>query len=421
VDQDGYAVAIDSAEAWTPSPDDTTRIALSPGAHRVELSGLATNCAVSGENPRTVPIVQDDTSGVQFDVVCAPAGGLQVFVITSPGDPDPDGYFFALNDGPRSWIPVTTGLWFPLLAPGDYEITLSDVAPNCRLSGPGPVPVASDSVTTINVNVVCGPLVAMPPGHDLALQASGPEEIYLLSADGSRFVNLSNNPEDDLHPSWSPDGQRIAFASGHYVSGPNPRLVRHIYVMNADGSGRTQLTNGDPEKNEREDHPAWSPDGTRIAYSGGGIFVMNPDGTGVTRLTDADDVQPAWSPDGGRIAFSRGYHDIYVMNADGSGLTQLTSGAGSDRSPAWSPDGRKIAFQRGVSIYVMNFDGTGVTQLTFGFAAEAPAWSPDGKKIAYYLERNRVYLMNVDGSGEVPLTPTFETGSWVPEAPAWRP
>ena len=77
------------------------------------------------------------------------------------------------------------------------------------------------------------------------------------------------------------------------------------------------------------------------------IYVMNADGSGLTRLTNnsAHDYEPAWSPDGAKITFYSdrdGNYDIYVI--DGSGLANLTNNSSKDRYPAWSPDGAKIAF-----------------------------------------------------------------------------
>lgn len=240
-------------------------------------------------------------------------------------------------------------------------------------------------------------------------------EIFLMNADGSSQVNLTNAPgENDDSPAWSPDGRRIAFETD---LDSFPHEWNDIFTINADGSGRTNLTKAPAEL---AGTPAWSPDGRKIAYSsglGGSIVVMNADGSGRTQLTNspAGDYRPAWSPDGGKIAFTRGYFEsseIFVMNADGSGQAKLTT-YGYDSLPSWSPDGTKIAFQSGFpasDIFVMNADGTGQTRITNNAVPDGwPVWSPDGTKIAFDTLRGsprnyEIFVMNADGSGQTNLT-----------------
>ena len=175
----------------------------------------------------------------------------------------------------------------------------------------------------------------------------GNSEIYSMNADGTGQTNLTHNPALDYGPAWSPDGSRIAFTSDRDASNGYD-----VFVMNADGSGVVNLSH-----NPGLDWaPAWSPDGSKIAFTsyragGGEIFVMNADGSGVVRLTDnaAYDRHPKWSPDGTRIAFesqpSAGDWEIKVMNADGSGVTQVTNNSSGDFEPDWSPDSTRIAWR----------------------------------------------------------------------------
>jgi len=162
----------------------------------------------------------------------------------------------------------------------------------------------------------------------------------------------------------------------------------------------------------------------------GEIYTMKPDGTGTIRITfpTGGNADPAFSPDGTKIAFrsgSRTNYEISVMNADGSGRVQLTDTSSAEQEPAWSPDGQKIAFvansfdvdgQTDLEIWTMNADGTGRTQVTNNaFPDTQPAWSPDGARIAFVSARtgdtNRnVYVMDADGSDQTSITPNSPAG-----------
>jgi len=201
-----------------------------------------------------------------------------------------------------------------------------------------------------------------------------------MAADGSGLMRLTNNTTTDEQPSWSPDGERIAFSS-------RPDGNFEIYVMNADGSAQTRLTD-DPAQDEQ---PSWSPDGRQIAFrsdrdGNAEIYVMGADGSAPTRVTNnpAFDSDPSWSPDGRRIAFRSdrdGNAEIYVMGADGSAPTRLTSNPAGDGDPSWSPDGQQIAFTSSrdghKEIYAMNADGSVQTRLTNApWSAFSPSWGP---------------------------------------------
>jgi Tol biopolymer transport system component len=276
---------------------------------------------------------------------------------------------------------------------------------------------------------------------------NGFRDIFLMDPDGSNQRQLtfgSVNPADGFRrtatwsPMWSPDGTKIAFMANLEYKTYN------LYIMNADGTRIRKITdaNGIDVSNI-----AWSPDGTKLAFDHAcgttgdslcpiDIYTVNVDGTGLAKLTTnspnnhVEDVEPAWSPDGTRIAFSDirsgDFTSIYVMNPDGNNRMRLTNGS-YDHSPSWSPDGTKVAFRRLYDVYVMNADGTNPTPVTAGeqVSADGIAWSPDGARILFNHEVRinqqitamQVYATNVDGTNQRNLTNSTSTdylGSWQP-------
>ena len=150
-------------------------------------------------------------------------------------------------------------------------------------------------------------------------------EIFVMNSDGSNQANLTHNPAYDLHPSWAPDGTKLAFVS---LRDGN----REIYLMDTETLQPVNLTNHPAKDNWRV---AWSPDGTKIAFTSNRdgwkreIYVMNTDGSPPVNLTNhpADDLFPSWSPDGTRIVFVSyrdGMGEIYVMDAGGQNPVNLT-------------------------------------------------------------------------------------------------
>ncbi len=239
----------------------------------------------------------------------------------------------------------------------------------------------------------------------------GNAEIYIMSADGSSQTRLTNNNAADCVPSISADGSKITFRSTRDGN-------TEIYIMSADGSSQTRLTNN----NAADSAPSISADGSKIAFTAyrdgnAEIYIMNADGSSQTRLTNnpANDFDPSISADGLKIAFRSerdGNAEIYIMSVDGSSKTRLTNNNVGDYAPSISADGSKIAFTStragNAEIYIMSADGSSQTRLTNDPANDLdPSISADGSKIAFTAYRDgnaEIYIMRADGSSQARLT-----------------
>ena len=222
-----------------------------------------------------------------------------------------------------------------------------------------------------------------------------------------------------------------------------------LAVVGLDGQTARRLTRHD----DFDNYPAWSPDGTRVAFVSNrdapdlrkhqeaGLYTMAADGTGVRRLaTDLERVAwqpPAWSPDGRSIAVAVGSwdlrkegHALYVVQADGSGLVRLSDTVSGG---AWSPDGTRVAFAKpegaAVLLYTIAADGADAQRVTTargwqpGYGDPGPrgawihtiAWSPDGAKLLYACGDRKFCVVTLRGEpvGEGPLF--GERAAWSPD------
>jgi TolB protein len=261
--------------------------------------------------------------------------------------------------------------------------------------------------------------------------SNGTQDIWVARADGSGAHRITRTSAQEFDPTWSPYGSQIAYR--HQTGGDE---TTEIFVMDADGSAQHNLT-----RNRVADWgPDWSPNGRWIAWNsavgtdGYGLFgyVMRPDGSRVRRIANHYVEYPAWSPDGSKIAFMAQEagaagddpdYNIFVMDADGSTVRRLTNAPGEDGWPAWSPDGARIVFASArddcsiseaadclstgdigpwIDVWIMSPNGSHLRRVTKEFG-QFFAWSPDGREVLVAGGAS-MFVIRPDGSGKSEVT-----------------
>ncbi|WP_435771812.1 TolB family protein [Nocardioides sp. SYSU DS0651] len=246
--------------------------------------------------------------------------------------------------------------------------------------------------------------VTVDDGHELVFTSyrEGAGDLWVVRADGTDAVRLTDDALLEITPAWSPDGRRIAFAC---ATGEDAQY--DLYVMDADGSRRRRVT----ATPECEETPRWSPDGARLYFTGGpcggahAVAVVDVDGTDRAELAPVGS-WPALSPDGRRLLYDVPIEGgtflettLWSVGVDGGKPAELgPAGLPAAYESSWSPDGERIAFisptgdvtaedppRWGEDVFVMRVDGTGVRRLTRtpGNDHWPPAWSPDGRFLVY--------------------------------------
>jgi TolB protein len=258
----------------------------------------------------------------------------------------------------------------------------------------------------------------------LAYVAKSPGRYQLIVADsdGANAISIVNSAEPIISPAWSPDGSQLAYVS---FEGRKPS----VYVQNVGTGARRLLINAPGNQSA----PAWSPDGSRIVYAssqagGTQLFVAGADGSGIRRLTNsgAIDTAPNWAPDG-RIYFMSdrgGSPQIYRTSPDGGNAERVTFEGAYNANPRVAVDGKSMVFVKRdggrETLAVQDFASKQVQVLTQGPVDESPSFAPNGKLIVYasvYNGRGVLAAVSADGRVKQRLA---STNADVRE-PAWGP
>lgn len=315
---DGYVITLGDQEEDISANETLTFEDLEEDSYEAELTDVADNCSVGGENPRSVEVTAGETTSETFEVNCE-VQSQEKIVFASDREGDRDNIFIMNPDGSE----------VVQLTDSDYN---------------NDEPAISNDGTKIVYN--------------------NSSSLKVMNVDGSdkeiiQEYGISQNPD------WSTDDSQIVFQN---KAGTDDY---QICKVSSSGGEMDCLTEGQ--------NPSWSPDGDKIAFQhAGSIKVMDVNGENVEELTNSgdDDESPNWSSDGEKIVFFRQEvgTSIYSVDADGSNLTEVYD---DGLDPNWSPDGSTVVFTYLNDIYTVNADGQSESEpiLEGDFNVSEPYWS----------------------------------------------
>jgi Tol biopolymer transport system component len=424
LDPDGYSIGPTPDSIVALPANGAATIRLRTGARVVRLTGQAPNCIPEGPVDRSVVITYPDTAMLSLSIVCfrdpilfnrqnESAQDVNIWVVDASGGQAVD---LTGEIGHSAWFDGDG----PALSPDRTKLVFSSDRNN-TVSGAWIMALNKSTIVRVANSGVQGQPVWSPDGKQVAYYSydptGGTTDIWVIDADGTSAHPVVTSAVWEFAPAWSPDGSRICFERDNSAG---DRPYGFLVVVNADGSGERQLTDGAPS--------------TGYAY--------------------AVDAHARWSPDGSRIVFDRqeitaGYTaattDLWIVGADGGGLTRLTNTPGvHDQYAEWRDDGAILVWSGctagcrltiGVTlgtpagdIWQMNADGTGIANITNTGTDGQPTWNavrtfsgpttPSTFLVITRFDTGAFHLYRVNPDGSEPLVLT--TGSLSDVNPQWR-
>jgi len=312
----------------------------------------------------------------------------------------------------------------------DVRFRLLDVVKQTQLAGfsytvaPAQLRLTAHKIADVVYEKLTGDVGVFSTKIAYVVKSGKRFELQVSDADGygAQTVLASNEPL--ISPAWSPDGSHLA-----YVSFEKQKPI--VYVQSLLNGSRKAVS----QFKGNNSAPAWSPDGSKLAVAltkdgNTQIYTINADGSGVKRLTHSSgiDTEPSYAPDGKSIVFTSdrgGSPQIYRIPADGGDVTRLTFDGSYNVTPRYSPDSKSFVFVQRVNgasfnIAVQDMATWQVQLLTDTRKDESPTFAPNGKMILYATEiGGRGVLAAVSSDGRVKQRLTTQAGDV--REPAWGP